>query len=66
MLIEIYKLALGMGILNRNIMLTDISSTLMDTTLGIITKLIMIMNRLKVQIKKINLKKLTLQQIPTL
>ena len=57
---KIYKLTLKMGILNRNIILMNISLTLMNIILGIIIKLIIIMNQPKIQIKKINLKKLTL------
>ena len=63
---EIYKLILRMGILNRNIMLTDILLTLINIILNIITKLTIITDQFKVQIKKINLKKLILQQILTL
>ena len=49
-----------MNTLNRNIILTDILLILINIILNIITKLIIITNQPKIQIKKINLKKLTL------
>ena len=49
-----------MGTLNRNIILINILLILINTILNIITKLIIITDQPKIQIKKINLKKLIL------
>ena len=49
-----------MNTLNRNIILINILLILINIILNIITKLIIITNWFNVQIKKINLKKLTL------
>ena len=57
---KIYKLTFGISTLNKNIILIDILLTLINIILNIIIKLTIIINQFKVQIKKINLKKLIL------